>query len=345
MIGVAVLVLLAGACGGNGEEPAGGGEAATVTALMPINSPNVYGFKLADALGYYEDEGLDVTLEYVDGSGEAIQQLLAGQGEVAVVGTGNVIEALEQGQTDVRVIGNVNYGSVFFLTAPEDSDLRSAEDMKGKKIGISELSGGEVPVVRGILQLADLDPDTDVELVPIGTGTALAVEAIREGRVDAYGGSINDIIAVEVQGVPLVRILPEILTTLPGLPVATMEQFLSEDEDTVVGFMRATTKAQEFGQTNPDAAASILMEQDPEQFADETGKLIFEGILPLWRPPEGQLFGEQTVEQWQQFADFIEAELPEGVDLSTVIVEDIPEQANDYDHEELKQEAREYEAS
>jgi ABC-type nitrate/sulfonate/bicarbonate transport system substrate-binding protein len=335
-----VLALVAVACGGEDETASSDG--GSVTALMPINSANVYGFKLAEALGYYEDEGLDVTLEYVDGSGEAITQMLAGRGEVSVLGTGTVIEGLEEGHTDLRVIGNVNYGSVFFLTAPEDGDLRSPEDMEGKKIGISELSGGEVPVVRGIVQSAGLDPDTDVELVPIGTGTALAVEAIREGRVDAYGGSINDIVAVEVQGLPLVRILPEILTELPGLPVATTEEFLSSDEDTLVSFMRATTMAQEFGQVNPDAAVSILKEQDPEQYTDETGKLIFEGILPLWRAPEGQLFGEQSVEQWQQFADFIEAELPEGADLSSVIVEDFPERANDYDHEELQQEAEEY---
>jgi NitT/TauT family transport system substrate-binding protein len=313
-----------------------------IVALLPIDSPNVYGFKLAEALGFYEREGVDVTLEYVDGSGQSMQQMLADNGDVAVVGTGTVLDALEAGNDDVRVIGNVNYGSVFFLSVPEDSDITSAEDLDGRTVGISELSGGEVPVVEGIIRSAGLEPGEDVQLVPIGTGTALAVRAIEEGQVDAFGGSVNDLIAVEVQGVTLRRILPDVLTTLPGLPVVTKQGVLDAKEDAVIAFMRATTMGQEFGLVNPDAALSILMDANPEQFTDETGELIFEAILPLWTQPEGELFGSQTVEQWEAFSEFVQAELPEGADLETVIVEEITTEANDYDHEALREEAENY---
>jgi ABC-type nitrate/sulfonate/bicarbonate transport system substrate-binding protein len=313
-----------------------------IVVLLPIDSPNVYGFKLAEALGYFEQEGVDVTLEYVDGSGQAMQQLLAENGDVAVVGTGTVLDALEEGEDHVRVIGNVNYGSVFFLSVPEGSDIDSADDLAGTTVGISELSGGEVPVVEGIIRSAGLVPGEDVQLLPIGTGTALAVRAIEEGQVDAYGGSVNDLIAVEVQGVPLRRILPEVLTTLPGLPVVTTQPVLDEKSEAVIAFMRAMTMGQEFGLANPDAALAILMEQNPEQFTDETGGLIFEAILPLWTPPEGELFGSQTIEQWEAFSEFVQAELPEGADLDTVIVEEIAVEANEFDHEAVQEEAENY---
>ncbi|MPZ87247.1 MAG: PhnD/SsuA/transferrin family substrate-binding protein, partial [Nitriliruptorales bacterium] len=283
IVALAILLVTA-ACGGGASEPeaaddtepgvTGGAEAAgAITVLLPIDSPNVYGFKLAESLGYYEDQGVDATLQYVDGSGEAIRQLLADNGDIAVVGTGTVLDALEEGRDEVRVIGNVNYGSVFFLSTPEDSDITSAEQLAGRTVGISELSGGEVPVVEGIIRSAGLEPGVDVQLLPIGTGTALAVRAIEEGQVDAFSGSVNDLIAIEVQGLPLRRILPEVLTTLPGLPVATTQNVLDEKRDAIVALMRAMTMGQEFGQANPDAALSVLEEADPEQFTDETGGL------------------------------------------------------------------------
>ncbi len=246
-----------------GEEPttsAAGGEMTAITIMLPVNSPNMYGYKVAAAEGYYADEGLDVTLEYVDGSGAAIQQMLAGNGQFASVGTGTVAEALEEGHDNVRAVGNTNYGSVFLLTVPEDSDIQSPADLEGARIGISEFSGGEVPVVRGIVSAAGFDPDTDVELVPIGTGTALAVRAIDEGEVDAYGGSINDIIAVEVQGLDLRTLDPGDLGGVPALPIVTTQEFIDSNPDAVEGMLRAVARGAEFGQTSPDETLAILME-------------------------------------------------------------------------------------
>ncbi|MPZ51390.1 MAG: PhnD/SsuA/transferrin family substrate-binding protein [Acidimicrobiia bacterium] len=354
-----VLALLVAACGDGGgttdtteasddagDTTAAGGDDTTVadgattmaaseemtelTVMLPVDSPNMYGFRVADANGYFEKEGLDVTMEFVDGSGAAIQLLLAGTGQIASVGTGTVAEALEQGHDDIRAIGNTNYGSVFFLTVPTDSDIETPADLEGAQIGISELSGGEVPVVRGIVEGAGFDVETDVELVPIGAGTALAVQAIENDQVDAYGGSINDVIAVEVQGLDLRTLDPGDLGEVPALPLVTTQSVIDADPDSIEGFLRAVARGAEFGQTNPDETLAILMEQSPEQFTDETGELIFEAVLDLWMPPEGVLFHEQSVESWEHFFDIIAAEVPEGTDLDTVIVDDFVEAANDF---------------
>jgi NitT/TauT family transport system substrate-binding protein len=305
-------------------------EMAEVTILLPVDSPNMYGFRVAVANGYFADENIDATLEFVDGSGSAIQQLLGGAGEIASVGTGTVAEALESGFDDLRAIGNTNYGSVFLLTVPEDSDIQSPADLEGARIGISDLAGGEVPVVRGIVSAAGFNVDTDVELVPVGEGTALAVQAIETNQVDAFGGSVNDIVAVEVQGLDLRTLDPGDLSGVPALPLVTTQGFIDENPEVVEGVLRAIARGAEFGQTNPEETLQILMDQSPEQFVDETGERIFELILDLWQPPEGELFHSQSVESWQYFFDIIAVELPEGVDLNTVIVDDFVEAANDF---------------
>lgn len=361
LVAVAVLALVVAACGdggdatettaGSGDTPTtasggeettttqgsdepsttdAGGEMTELTVMLPVDSPNMYGFRVADTNGYYADEGLDVTLEFVDGSGAAIQQLLAGTGQIASVGTGTVAEAIEEGFDNVRAVGNTNYGSVFLLTVPADSDIQSPADLEGARIGISELSGGEVPVVRGIVQAAGFDVETDVELVPIGEGTALAVQAIENGEVDAYGGSVNDIVAVEVQGIDLRTLDPGDLSGVPALPLVTTQEFIDSNPDAVEGFLRAVARGADFGQTNPEETLEILMEQSPEQFVDETGERIFELVLDLWQPPEGVMFHEQSVDAWQYFFDIIAVELPEGTDLNEVIVDDFVSAANDF---------------
>ena len=350
LVGVVLLSLVLAACGGDeGETTTTAGGATTtaadvpeetttpaaaemteVTVLLPIDSPNMYGWRVAVDKGYFTDENLDVTLEFVDGSGAAIQQLLAGNGEFASVGTGTVAEALEAGFDDIRAVGNTNYGSVFLLTVPADSDIQTPADLEGARIGISELSGGEVPVVRGIVSAAGFDPETDVELVPIGEGTALAVRAIEEGEVDAYGGSVNDIVAVEVAGIDLRTLEAGDLSGVPALPLVTTQGFIDENSEAVEGVLRAVARGAEFGQTNPDETLAILMEQSPEQFTDETGERIFELVLDLWQPPEGVLFHEQSVESWEYFFDIIAVELPAGTDLNTIIVDDYVEAANDF---------------
>jgi len=125
---VAALGLVLGACGDGTETTttAGGGEATTtagggepttsagettttgepaeettaMTVLLPVDSPNMYGFRVAEANGYYAEEGLEVSHQFLDGSGAVMQQLLADNGQIGSVGTANVAEALEQGHRE-----------------------------------------------------------------------------------------------------------------------------------------------------------------------------------------------------------------------------------------------------
>ncbi|HEU4916203.1 MAG TPA: ABC transporter substrate-binding protein [Acidimicrobiia bacterium] len=308
-------------------EPAG--ETVAMTVLLPVDSPNMYGFRVAEANGYYTEEGLEVTHQFLDGAGNVMQQLLADNGDIGNVGTANVAEAVEQGH-EIRAIGNVNYGSVFSLTVPEDSDIQTPADLAGRRVGISELSGGEVPVVRGIISNAGLDPDSDVELVPIGEGTALAVRALEEGQVDAVGGSVNDIVAIEVQGLDLRALDPGDLSGVPALPLVATQEYIDANPEAVEGFLRAVARGAEFGHTNQEETLDILREVTPEWFTDETGERIFELVLDLWQAPEGLLFHEQTPESWEYFFDIIAVELPEGITPGDIIADDFVEAANDF---------------
>lgn len=340
MAAVLAVLLLAASCGGDGVGGDAEDAAVPLTVFLAVESPIYYGLYVAEELGYYDQEGVVPEFEVVDGSSAAVQQVLAGNGDLADSGVSSVVEALEEGFTELRAIYAIGYGSIFYMVVPEDSDIQTAADLEGRSIGVTDLSGGEVPIVQGIIASAGLSGG-DVELVPVGEGTALTARAVEEGQVDAFGGAVNDIVALEVQGLDLRPIIPDELAALPASSLVTTEEVLNEKRDAIAGFLRATTKGFQFGQENPEAALSILMEVLPEQFTDPTGEGIFRAILPLTRAPEGVPFGTQDAETWGTFFDFIGAERPDE-DLSSIVIDDFFEPGHDYDPEEVREDAETY---
>lgn len=350
---VMALASLIAACGGEGgtDTTAAPGttaptgteapdEVVTLDVLFPVNSPILHGFRVAQEAGYYAEEGLEVNMDFLGGGAEVSAQLIAGNADLGLIPVGNVVTALEEGHTDLRAIWNEVYGSIFYIATPAGSGIESAEDLAGKKIGISDLSGGEVPIVRGIIESAGLSED-DVELIPIGEGTALAVNAIDTGQVDAFGGSVNDIIALEVQGLDLTYILPDALLQLPASGIVVKQETLDSNGDAVAGFLRASTKGFYWAQVNPEVTLEVLKKVTPEQFQEETGELIFNAVIPITWAPEGTQMGFQSPDTWGAFFDFVGAERPE-IDLSVIVTDDLIDEANDFDQAAVEEDANSY---
>lgn len=354
---LALLALVAAACGG-GDDATGDaeptataeGEATSedeapaeleeISVLFPIDTPILHGFRVAQEAGYYAEEGLAPSFDFLDGGGEVVRQLVAGNADLGLIPVGNVVEAIAQGNTDLRAIWNEVYGSIFYIAVPSDSDIQTAEDLEGRSVGISSLSGGEVPIVRGIIESAGLT-DEQVTLTPVGEGTALAVRALQEGQVEAFGGSVNDIIALQVQGLDLRYIMPEALLELPASGIVASQETLEERQDAIEGFLRASTKGFSWAQVNPDATLALLMEATPEHFAEETGELIFEAVLPITWAPEGTPMGFQSADTWRGFFDFIGVEQPD-IPLEDIVIQDFIEAANDYDQGAVAEDANSY---
>src|SRR5690606_9736013 len=164
--------------------------------MFPVDSVNQYHpFYIADHLGYFAEEGLDVEFQSAGGSSGAIQQVLAGNADAALPAPSAFLNAVAQGH-DLKWAFSYQYANIFTLAATAKSGIKTIADLKGKKIGVSDLSGGEVPLVRAVLSGAGLNAGVDVQIVPVGDGSALTVEALQSGQVDAYSSNLFDIAAI-----------------------------------------------------------------------------------------------------------------------------------------------------
>lgn len=331
---VASSFLLAG-CGADDAASADG--KTKVRVLIPAESPIEYPHRVAESVGYFAEEGIATSYEYAGGSSEVIQQLVAGNGDVGVTCASAIVDAYAQGFTQVRPVFTTVYGSIFGMAVPDDSPVQAPEDLDGMTIGISDPAGGEVPIVRGILQSVGLDED-DVEMLPIGDGTAVALRAVREGQVDAVGGSFSDFVALRVQGLDLRPVGGETVSDLPACGVVVTDEYLAANREVVEGFLRASAKGVIYGQHAPDKMLEILRQASPDGYEDDLGANLVELYLPLMAPPEGAPIGEITAESYQTYIDFVGAEAPEE-DLATLINGELVEPANDFDDAEVESDA------
>lgn len=341
-IAIALLIVMgAASCAADETEPSTDQELKKVGVVLPGPSPIFYGYYVAQSQGFYEEEGIEAELSFGGGGSETIMALVAGRAPMAHVPVGNVLEALSEGHTDVRAVFALVYGSLFSVVVPADSDIDEIADLKDKTIGMSEAGGGEQVILGAMARAAGLS-ENDYATVVVGAGTASAVRALKENRIDAVAVSVNDFALLKVAGLELRQFVPEPLEDLPAASVVTTTEFLENNRDLAIGFLRATAKGYEFGSANPDAAIAILEEALPELFTGPGGEAILRESLPLTQAPPGSTLGEQTPEEWAEFFEYVLGQKP-PIDLGGIVVDDLIDEANDYDHEEIQDAAENFE--
>lgn len=139
---------------------------------------------IAEQLGYFKDEGLQVEIDDFAGGAKALQALVGGSADVVsgafehtinMQAKGQVITAFVlQGRAPQIVLG------VSTKTLPH---YKSITDLKGKKIGVTAPGSSTNMVADFVLAKAGLKP-TDVSFVGVGT-SAGALSAVRSGQIDA----------------------------------------------------------------------------------------------------------------------------------------------------------------
>ena len=154
-------------------------------ALIPVKSIDeaFSPFTVAKYLGYFEAEGLDVSLLAVGGSNEVAIQISAGNAEVGAASPAEALIGMQSGQLDVRYYYDCYYRNIWSITVPEESPIRALAELRGKRLGVQAMGSAGITFGRGFLRAAGLDPQKDIAFLPIGMG-AQAIQAVRQKMVD-----------------------------------------------------------------------------------------------------------------------------------------------------------------
>jgi ABC-type nitrate/sulfonate/bicarbonate transport system substrate-binding protein len=173
--------------------------------------PTQFPYKSADDLGLYQKYGFErVETSTFDGAGKLDQAFVAGQLD-AMMGAGNTpISSLV---TDVPTIVVASGATRATDILVAKSDIKSAADLKGQTVAISQFGAASHVVVLLLLKRLGLTP-SDVTIVQDG-GEASRMASLRGGSVAA--------IPVDIA---LEALMKEQATTCwYGCPIATRSTF------------------------------------------------------------------------------------------------------------------------
>src|SRR6266496_2777830 len=144
-------------------------------------SNNVEPLWIAKEQGIFRKYGIDAELVFII-AGRAMQAMLAGQVPVGLVGATHVINAVTAGGDLVMILGLQNTLDYLFIARP---NIRSAEELKGKKVAIGTPSGSASLATYVALDYLGLNPRRD-QIVFLGVGgVPERLGALRAGSVEA----------------------------------------------------------------------------------------------------------------------------------------------------------------
>jgi len=231
-----VCLVLAG-CGAKPDHPQVR-VALAATGLQTTQMPMV----LADSLGYFKAEGVDVSLVNLSSYAKTMEALLGGSVEVAGAAYQQAIQLAAEGQ-HVRAffIGVQRDSRVLILAPASNEKFHRVEDLKGAVVGVSSPGSSNHQWVNFTLAAHGVRA-ADVSAVGIGVG-ASAVAALESGRIDAAGLAAGDHFRL-LQRHPGLRVLVD-SSTPEGMHA-------SYGGDVYAG--GALTAKQEWLDRNPDAA-------------------------------------------------------------------------------------------
>ncbi|HEY7164935.1 MAG TPA: ABC transporter substrate-binding protein [Candidatus Binatia bacterium] len=201
----------------------------------------------------FEKYGVIAELTYIRGI--AIEAMLAGEVQLVRASPPAVVRATLRG-ADLAVIANTINVAVFSLMSR--ADIKRPEDIKGKKVGVTNLGDSPDLVLTLLLDRWGLQRGKDVAVLGIRGGMPELLASVASGFVDA--GMISA--PSNLRGVKLG--LRELVDTgdlaIPYLnsPLSTRRAYIRAQRDTVLRILRAYYEAVQQTRNDRTSAIKIL---------------------------------------------------------------------------------------
>ena len=191
-LALSALLLLTGCASAPAEESPAAGQAGTGEELRELNVvldwyPNALHAFLYDAIekGYYEEEGLQVNIQFPSNTNDAISLVAAGQAEIGLYYQQDVIIARANQDVPVKSIGAVVQAPLNIVLSLAEEDIHSPEDLVGRTIGYAGTELSEA-LIRSIMAYVGAD-SSDVEMIDVGFDL---MSSMTTGNVDATIGCL-----------------------------------------------------------------------------------------------------------------------------------------------------------
>ncbi|MDY7579646.1 ABC transporter substrate-binding protein [Herbaspirillum sp. RTI4] len=225
---------------------------------------------IAEQLGYFKDEGLQVEISDFAGGAKALQAMIGGSADVVSGAYEHTINMQAKGQAITAFVLQGRAPQIVLGVSNKTMpNYKSIADLKGKKIGVTAPGSSTSIMASFVLAKGGLKP-SDVSFVGVGAGAG-AVAAFRSGQIDAMA-NLDPVISMleqknEMRVIADTRTLKDTQSVFGGpMPAATLyasDAFLKKNPHTTQALTNAMVRALKWIQ---QAGPSDIIKVVPESY-------------------------------------------------------------------------------
>lgn len=312
-IGTALIAgasaLLLAACAGSPAAEQGGNASAdaadltdvTLTLNFLAGGPNS-GFMVAKDKGYYEEVGLDVTIQEGQGSASTASLVAQGNSEFGFADGPSAMTVSSQGG-DLVNIGQILQTNGFSTMSLADQGIEEVADLEGKSVGVQP-GTAQSSLFDALLAANGVDKST-VEIVNIDPSAL--VGSLLQGSVDAItAGADSQGVQLRDQGVEINEIMyRDAGVPTVGLSMITARSYAEENPELVSAFVEASLRGWDDARNDPAEAAAIVAAEFPQGADTDAIEKQLAVDIELLCSAGSEGLGKVAPETWQETYDLI----------------------------------------
>ena len=214
--------------------------------------------------GFFQKEGLAVTLDKTNGSQEQMADVMNGKYEFVTTAFDNIVAytdgqgAIKFDNYDLTAILGVHSGLNSVVARPE---IKTYADLKGKVLAVDAVASGYATVLYEILKRKGLT-DKDYTIIAVGA-TDGRMAALEDGRAHVAIISSPQDIQLQKKGFTILDDVTVALGDSQGSVYAVRKSWANAHEKDVLALMRAVVAAQNYVFENKEGAVDVLMKRTP----------------------------------------------------------------------------------
>jgi NitT/TauT family transport system substrate-binding protein len=305
---------------------------------------------IAEQVGFWREEGLQVEVRFSTGGPQATQITASGGADVGGVTQEPAIEGYDKG-----VRGKMFYTQftrlIYHIAVPADSAIQSIADLKGKKIGVSNMASASLVVARSALRHHAVPIEGDT-FRPVGLGDG-AVAALRTGQVQALSMWTAAYASMMRAGIPFRFLYHPTVAEIGSGGFFASSKVLAEKRDSLNRFARAQAKATVFLLENPEATLRLYWKSNPagrgtgtDEEAMKRGLVEMSTLRPLYSREKqaDKRYGFADLAGIQTYVDMLRDEgvIARSVPAAELVTNEFVGQINDFDLAKVRALARDW---
>ncbi|MEO8545690.1 MAG: ABC transporter substrate-binding protein [Burkholderiaceae bacterium] len=225
--------------------------------LGGLHVPYYYGKEM----GFFKQEGIDLTINEGRGSGNTVQVVAAGSDTFGMADSSSLITTAVKG-ADVKSVMSLLNSTGYAVVSLASAGIRKPKDLEGKSLAVSP--GDPLgQLFRALAAANKLDMNT-IRFVQVDP--AAKVVAVLEKKVDALlGGADDQYFLIKYKGQePAALRYADNGANIVGMTILTTGNLIKTKPDLVRRFVKASVRSWEEAKKNPEAAVDAAVKAKPD---------------------------------------------------------------------------------